>query len=67
LWPLQRNGLLDEHLGHCPVLPESPRLPYSDFASSGGRLDVPPGAMSRKTDHGIPNMGAGATGLAGGV
>jgi hypothetical protein len=35
----------------------------------GGRrgLDLPPSPVRRKTDHGIPNPGTGAAGLAGGV
>jgi hypothetical protein len=38
------------------------------YVSGGNRLlDLLPGAMSGKTNHGIPNAGAGSAGLAGGV
>src|SRR4029077_8811963 len=54
-----------DHFGHRSVAHEGPALTYNDVASSGGRLDSPPSAICWEADHGIPNMGAGAAGLAG--
>jgi len=42
---------------------------FSSWDVSGGHrgLDLPPSPVRRKTDHGIPNPGTGAAGLAGRV
>ena len=59
--------LVGDHLGHRPVITEYLRL-AKRYVSGGNRLlDLLPGAMSGKTNHGIPNAGAGSAGLAGGV
>jgi hypothetical protein len=59
--------LVGDDLGHRPVVSEYPRLAGRYVAGGGGLLDLLPRAMSGETDYGIPNPGAGATGLAGGV
>jgi hypothetical protein len=46
---------------------ERPRRSYGDITSTGCPLDLPPSAMSRETDDGIPNPRAGATALAAGI
>ena len=59
--------LVGDDLGHRPVFGENPGLAGRDVAGRGGLLDLLPSAMSRESDHGIPNPGAGAASLAGGV
>jgi hypothetical protein len=54
-----------DNLRHRAVLWERPWLPDGDVTSGGGCLDLSPGAMSRESDYGISNSGAGATALAG--
>src|SRR3984893_9344155 len=59
--------LVGNDLGHRSVFGENPGLAGRDVAGRGGLLDLLPSAMSGETDHGVPNSGAGAAGLAGGV
>jgi len=56
-----------DHFGHSSVTCKGQALAWSDLASSGGRLDSPPGTMCWKADNGIANMSASAAALAGGV
>ena len=41
-----RNYVVGDDLRHRTMFGERPRLPYGDVAGRGGRLDLPPGAMS---------------------
>ena len=59
--------LVGDDLGHRPMVAEYPGLAGSYVSGGSGLLDLLPGAMSGEADHGIPNAGAGSTGLAGGV
>src|SRR5580704_5219984 len=52
---------------HRPVLREYPAFSSWDISSSHRGFDLPPGAMGRKTDHGVSNTGTGTAGLAGRV
>ena len=59
--------LLGDDLGHRAVVAEGPVVANGHVAGSSGRLDLPPGAVRRKADHGIPGTGSDATALAGRV
>ena len=56
-----------KHLGHRAMIGEGPALAGRHVASGDRRLDSPPGAVGRETDHGIAWSGAGAAALAGRV
>ena len=56
-----------DHFGHSSVACKGQALAWSDVASSGGRLDSPPGTMCWKANNGIANMSASAAALAGDV
>jgi hypothetical protein len=58
---------VDDDVGHRPVFREYPTLSGWDVSGGHRGFDLPPSAMRRKTDHGIPNPGTGAAGLAGRV
>jgi hypothetical protein len=53
------------NLGHRPMFRECPGGTYSDVASSGSRLGLPPSAVGREAHYHIPNPVTDATGLAG--
>ena len=56
-----------DDFGHRPVLREYPAFSSWDISSGHRGFDLPPGAMSRETDHGVSNSGTGTAGLAGRV
>src|SRR5262249_39079813 len=56
-----------DHFGHSSVAFKGQALVWSDVASSGCRLDLPPGSMCREANNGIANMSTSAAVLAGGV
>jgi len=56
-----------DHFGHSSVACKGQAVAWSDVASSGGRLDSPPGTMCWKANNGIANMSASAATLAGRV
>jgi hypothetical protein len=59
--------LFGDDLFQGPMVSEGPALSGWDLSGGHRGLDLPPRAMGRKTNHGIPNPSAGAAGLAGRV
>jgi len=50
--------------GHSAMIPENPALSRWDVSSGRAAFDLPPSAMGREANHGIPDPGAGTAGLA---
>jgi hypothetical protein len=53
--------------GHLAMVPECPTFSSWDISGGHRRFDLSPGAMGRESNHGVPDSGAGAAGLAGRV
>src|SRR4029077_15437151 len=56
-----------DNLSQRAMLPEYPAFASWDIPGGQRRFDLSPGAMGRESNHGVPDPGTGAAGLAGRV